>query len=49
MVASILKIVITRNSICDILVGLPKSGHIFSYSLVYVPKIYIVCLITMCA
>ena len=29
MVASILKIVITRNTICDILVGFPKSGHIY--------------------
>ena len=28
MVASILKIVITRNTICDNLVGFPKSGHI---------------------
>ena len=27
MVASILKIVITRNTICDNLVGFPKSGH----------------------
>ena len=30
MVASILKIVITRNTICDNLVGFPKSGHNFS-------------------
>ena len=30
MVASILKIVITRNTICDILVGFPKSGHILA-------------------
>ena len=29
MVASILKIVITRNTICDNLVGFPKSGHIY--------------------
>ena len=29
MVALILKIVITRNTICDNLVGFPKSGHIF--------------------
>ena len=28
MVASILKIVIIRNTICDNLVGFPKSGHI---------------------
>ena len=28
MVASILKIVITQNTICDNLVGFPKSGHI---------------------
>ena len=27
MVASILKIVVTRNAICDNLVGFPKSGH----------------------
>ena len=27
MVASILKIVITRNTICDNLVDFPKSGH----------------------
>ena len=29
MVASILKIVITRNTICDNLVGFAKSGHIY--------------------
>ena len=28
MVASILKILITRNTICDNLVGFPKSGHV---------------------
>ena len=28
MVASILKIAITRNTICDNFVGFPKSGHI---------------------
>ena len=28
MVAPILKIVVTRNTICDNLVGFPKSGHI---------------------
>ena len=31
MAASILKIVITRNTICDNLVGFPKSGHISIY------------------
>ena len=34
MVASILKIVITRNTICDNLVGFPKSGHIYSSYLI---------------
>ena len=29
MVASILKTVITRNTICDNLVSFPKSGHIY--------------------
>ena len=29
MEASILKIVITRNTICDNLVGFPKLGHIY--------------------
>ena len=28
MVASILKVIITRSTICDNLVGFPKSGHI---------------------
>ena len=32
MAASILKISIPRNSICDNLVGFPKSGHIYVYS-----------------
>ena len=31
MAASILKIVITRNTICDNLVSFPKSGHISIY------------------
>ena len=31
MVASILKIIIARNTICDNLVGFPKSGHIYSF------------------
>ena len=31
MVASILKIVITRNTICNNLVGFPKSGHTSIY------------------
>ena len=35
MVASILKIVITRNTICDNLVGLPKLGHKCHYVLNY--------------
>ena len=34
MVASILKIGISRNPICDNLVGFPKSGHIY----IYVPQ-----------
>ena len=33
MVASILKIVITRNTICENLVGLQKSGHIYDVAL----------------
>ena len=37
MVASILKIVITRNTVCDNLVGFPKSGH--NYILLYSGKI----------
>ena len=31
MATSILKIVIARNTICDNLVGFPKSGHISIY------------------
>ena len=34
MVASRLKIVITRNTICDNLVGFPKSGHILRLTVV---------------
>ena len=37
MVASVLKNVITRNTICDNLVGFPKSGHICM--LIYANKI----------
>ena len=33
MVASILKIVITRNTICDNLVSFPKSGHNYNSQL----------------
>ena len=35
MVATILKIVITLNTICDNLVGFPKSGHILHQYLLY--------------
>ena len=36
MVASILKIIITRNTNCDNLVGFPKSGHIYMYIYIYI-------------
>ena len=39
MVASILKIIITRNTICDNLVSFPKSGHIFISQLAAKDKI----------
>ena len=41
MVTSILKIVITQNTICDNLVGFPKSGHkcsICIYKLFTLPR-----------
>ena len=34
--ASILKIVITRNAICDNLVGFRKSGHLLSWWWLYI-------------
>ena len=42
MMASILKIIITRNTICDNLVGFPKSGHIYDFIIntVTVCKVY---------
>ena len=36
MMASILKIVITRNTICDNLVGFPKSGHIIIIAVTFI-------------
>ena len=37
MVVSILKIGITRNTIYDNLVGLPKSGHNFVFARLSIP------------
>ena len=34
--AGIFKIGISRNTKCDILVGFPKSGHIYIYIYIYI-------------
>ena len=51
MVASILQIGISRNPICDNLVGFPKSGHIYqnleSGQLKFMPVLVLVDCITI--